>query len=76
MNRAETLTVTAWRTSSYSTNGGNCVEIGEGITHAVPVRDSKNPMGPALVFSGDQWDGFMIALKGGALFTQGRGPLT
>ncbi|WP_416972501.1 DUF397 domain-containing protein [Streptomyces sp. 4F14] len=33
-----------WRKSSYSsTNGGNCLEVGEGVSGAVPVRDSKVP---------------------------------
>jgi hypothetical protein len=33
----------AWRKSSYSGTGANCVELA-----ASAVRDSKNPDGPAL----------------------------
>lgn len=54
-----------WRKSSYSTNGGNCIEIAEGITHMVPVRDSKDPHGPALTFTTEGWADFVSAVKGG-----------
>ncbi|WP_030911048.1 DUF397 domain-containing protein [Streptomyces sp. NRRL F-5126] len=39
-----------WITSSYSNGGGNCVEVAE-LAHAVAIRDSKNPTGPALTLS-------------------------
>ncbi|EPY92401.1 hypothetical protein K530_53505 [Streptomyces noursei CCRC 11814] len=31
----------------------------------VPVRDSKDPHGPALMFSADGWSSFVTAVKGG-----------
>lgn len=34
----------AWRRSSFSSSGGDCVELTAGGT----VRDSKNPGGPVL----------------------------
>uniref|UniRef100_UPI00099D52EE DUF397 domain-containing protein n=1 Tax=Streptomyces odonnellii TaxID=1417980 RepID=UPI00099D52EE len=38
-----------WRKSSYSNpNGGSCVEVADGVPGLVPVRDSKNPDGPAI----------------------------
>ncbi|MFF5630532.1 DUF397 domain-containing protein, partial [Streptomyces sp. NPDC012623] len=40
-----------WFTSSYSENGGACVEVATNLTSAhgtVPVRDSKDPNGPGL----------------------------
>ncbi|MFG3284828.1 DUF397 domain-containing protein [Streptomyces sp. NPDC048111] len=43
-----------WFTSSYSNNGGQCVEVAANLvpTHGVvPVRDSKNPDGPTLTLS-------------------------
>ncbi|SFF49536.1 protein of unknown function [Actinacidiphila alni] len=56
--------VTAWRKSSYSgSNGGNCVEVGDGIPGVIPVRDSKDPQGPALAFSADAWTAFVAAVK-------------
>ncbi|MEV7087747.1 DUF397 domain-containing protein [Streptomyces sp. NPDC093085] len=54
-----------WRKSSYSTNGGNCIEVGAGITGVVPVRDSKNPHGPALGFPVSSFTTFVTGLKTG-----------
>lgn len=57
-----------WRKSTYS-NGGDatCVEVADGYPGIMPVRDSKNPQGPALVFPTAGWAGFVAALKDGAL---------
>ncbi|MEV6051914.1 DUF397 domain-containing protein [Streptomyces sp. NPDC052107] len=55
-----------WLRSSYSTGANNCVETarprsgpGAGL---LAVRDSKNPAGPALLFSAESWAGFLTAL--------------
>lgn len=48
-----------WFKSSKSPNADTCVEIAHLAAGAVGVRDSKDPGGPALVFSADQWDGFL-----------------
>ena len=56
----------AWRKSSYSsTNGGECLEVGEGITSIVPVRDSKAPHGPAVLFASGAWASFVAEVKDG-----------
>ncbi|MFD4030106.1 DUF397 domain-containing protein [Streptomyces sp. NPDC058637] len=60
-----------WRKSSYS-NGGSCVEIADGFQCLAPVRDSKNPDGPALIFTTARWTPFVDALGRGEL---GRGEL-
>jgi hypothetical protein len=53
-----------WRKSSYSSaNGGACVEVADG-PGVVAVRDSKDPDGPALVFSPADWSAFIASLKG------------
>jgi hypothetical protein len=52
-----------WRKSSYSDNGGNCVEVGNGDN--VLVRDSKNPDGPRLAFGRDAWELFAAKVKTG-----------
>lgn len=64
MTSASTLPV-EWQKSSYSNNGGNCVETGLGLPGAVPVRDSKDPHGPALMFSPDAWASFVQGVQGG-----------
>ncbi|MFD6172130.1 DUF397 domain-containing protein [Streptomyces coeruleorubidus] len=41
-----------WRKSSYSSGpGGECVEAVGNLPGITPVRDSKNPDGPALMFA-------------------------
>ncbi|MFB7547543.1 DUF397 domain-containing protein [Streptomyces sp. NPDC056154] len=60
------LSAATWRKSSYSnTDGGNCVEMADGFPAVVPVRDSKNPGGPALIFESVAWSSFVTAAKGG-----------
>ncbi|MBX7553799.1 DUF397 domain-containing protein [Streptomyces sp. NPDC004232] len=55
--------------SSYSDdNGGSCLEVLDHHPSAgVPVRDSKQPEGPALIVAGPVWASFGTAVKGGAL---------
>ncbi|SFF49523.1 protein of unknown function [Actinacidiphila alni] len=54
----------AWRKSSYSgSNGGDCVEVADNVPGTVPVRDSKDPQGPALAFSADAWTAFVADVK-------------
>ncbi|MFI8997058.1 DUF397 domain-containing protein [Streptomyces sp. NPDC053542] len=58
----------SWRKSSYSGgSGGDCVEMGHGAPGAVPVRDSKNPGGPALVLPPGAWSAFVTAVRDGVL---------
>ena len=52
-----------WRTSSYSgSNGGNCIQVAATF-HAIAVRDSKDPHGPVLAFSPQQWKRFAGQVK-------------
>ncbi|WP_345943457.1 DUF397 domain-containing protein [Streptomyces sp. SID8352] len=54
-----------WRKSSYSSaNGGECVEVADGVPGLVPVRDSKDPSGAVVVFPMAAWVPFIAALKG------------
>ncbi|ELS55673.1 DUF397 domain-containing protein [Streptomyces viridochromogenes] len=53
----------AWRKSSYSNaDGGECVEVADNLPSVTPVRDSKNPEGPALVFPTRAWALFVESL--------------
>ncbi|WP_405992414.1 DUF397 domain-containing protein [Streptomyces sp. NBC_00986] len=58
------LSTAAWRKSSYSDGGGtNCVEVADGCTGLVPVRDSKAPSGSPLIFGWSPWGSFVEAVK-------------
>lgn len=57
-----------WRKSSYSNSeGGSCLEVLDGHPSGVPVRDSKVPYGPALVFAAAGWSSFVAAVRDGRL---------
>ncbi|MFY1595133.1 DUF397 domain-containing protein [Micromonospora sp. WMMD737] len=57
------LTGARWRKSSRSsTNGGTCVEVADNLPGVVGVRDSKDPAGPALVFTPTAWRAFVARL--------------
>ncbi|MFJ3694618.1 DUF397 domain-containing protein [Streptomyces sp. NPDC090052] len=54
----------SWHKSSYSGGeGGNCLEVANDFPGIVPVRDSKNPHGPALVFRAPAWAAFVTDLR-------------
>jgi hypothetical protein len=64
----QNLTSAVWIKSSYSSSsGGECVEFSRSFAASgvAPVRDSKDPQGPALLFSADGWSSFISALKRG-----------
>lgn len=54
--------VSRWRKSSYSDNGGNCVEVGS--ADGIMVRDSKDFDGGTLAFPVAAWAAFTVAIKG------------
>jgi len=57
------LTNAAWRKSTRSGPWtDNCVEVAF-VDEAIAVRDSKNPTGPALVFTKSEWDAFVGGVK-------------
>ncbi|MFE9191300.1 DUF397 domain-containing protein [Micromonospora sp. NPDC007208] len=54
------LTGARWRKSIRSgPDGGNCVEVAANLPGLVAVRDSKDPVGPVLVFPPDAWRAFV-----------------
>lgn len=58
------LTTATWRKSSYSnSDGGACLEVSDDFPALVPVRDSKHPHGPALLFHASTWSSFVTAVK-------------
>jgi hypothetical protein len=52
-----------WRKSTYSGNGGNCVEVAFSDRGMVGVRDSKNPAGPTLNFTPTEWSAFLTDIQ-------------
>lgn len=54
-----------WFKSSHSQGTADtCVEVALNLPDVVPVRDSKDPNGPALVFDPAVWRAFTASLKG------------
>ncbi|MEV0782924.1 DUF397 domain-containing protein [Streptomyces sp. NPDC050423] len=57
-----------WFKSSYSNNGGDCIEVAANLVAAhgvVPVRDSKNVSGPVLNVAPASFATFVAGVKGG-----------
>ncbi|MFF9571255.1 DUF397 domain-containing protein [Streptomyces sp. NPDC014685] len=55
-----------WFKSSYSSNGGNCIEVATDLT---AVRDSKTPHGPVLNTSPASFATFVAGVKAGEFGT-------
>ncbi|MFG3392889.1 MULTISPECIES: DUF397 domain-containing protein [Streptomyces] len=61
-----------WFKSSYSDNGGNCVEVAADLaaTHGiVPVRDSKAAGGPVVEVPVTAFSAFVAGVQGGTFDT-------
>jgi hypothetical protein len=55
-----------WIKSSYSgPTGGNCVEVAFLAGGDVAVRNSRDPDGPALIFTMAEWDAFLGGARDG-----------
>ncbi|MBF6063687.1 DUF397 domain-containing protein [Nocardia terpenica] len=59
------LTQAKWFKSSRSPDRDACVEVAHLEGGLVGMRDSKNPTGPALVFTPAEWDAFTAGVKDG-----------
>ncbi|MEU6712454.1 DUF397 domain-containing protein [Nonomuraea sp. NPDC046802] len=60
------LRAATWiKSSSSGSNGGNCVEVAVLSEGRRGVRDSKNPTGPALIFTPGEWNAFINGVKAG-----------
>ncbi|MFS8096178.1 DUF397 domain-containing protein [Lentzea alba] len=54
-----------WRKSTYTQANGECVELGGNGVHLLAVRDSKDPIGPALRVGPGALTSFVGAIKRG-----------
>lgn len=58
------LSTAVWHKSSYSGGGGNeCLEVTHDLPTLVPVRDSKHPHGPNLIFTASAWSAFVNEVR-------------
>ena len=63
-----TIETSRWIKSSYSDNGGDCIEWAPHVASAtgtVPVRDSKDPSGPTLDIPTAAFASFVAGVKDG-----------
>ncbi|MBA3843429.1 MAG: DUF397 domain-containing protein [Actinobacteria bacterium] len=56
------MTGVAWRTSSYSNGGGECVEVAD-LPNGVLVRDTKDRTRPAVQWTAASWATFVAGVK-------------
>jgi hypothetical protein len=61
----ELPTVTGWVKSHYSSPSGNCVEVAALADGAIAVRNSRDPEGPALVYTRAEIDAFVRGAAAG-----------
>ena len=62
---ADELTGAAWQKSRLSNPSGNCVEVAELPGVGFAVRNSRDPHGPALVYTPDEMAAFILGAKDG-----------
>ncbi|MFI5738242.1 DUF397 domain-containing protein [Streptomyces anulatus] len=61
-----------WFKSSYSSNGGDCIEVAANLVAArgiVPVRDSKVVGGPVVAVPATAFAAFVAGVRGGTFDT-------
>lgn len=54
----------AWRKAQRSVNNGQCVELARSGS-MIAIRDSKNPVGPILMYTHAEWAAFLHGAKNG-----------
>lgn len=60
---------TEWRRSA-ACMGGDCVEVRLQPQLGVEIRDSKDPDGPVLRFTEQEWSAFAIGVRSGEFDTR------
>jgi hypothetical protein len=54
----------AWRKAQRSVSNGACVEVAP-ADGMIAMRDSKDPGGPVLMYTPDEWRAFLHGAKAG-----------
>jgi Domain of unknown function (DUF397) len=54
-----------WHKSGHSNPNGSCLEVAELPGGAVAVRNSRDPGGPALIYTPAEITAFLLGAKGG-----------
>ncbi|WP_166353852.1 DUF397 domain-containing protein [Phytoactinopolyspora limicola] len=62
---AAELTTAIWQKSRFSNPSGNCVEMAELPGGGIALRNSRDPHGPALIYTFDEVVAFIQGAKGG-----------
>ena len=62
---AGSLVAAVWRKSRHSGAIGNCVELAPLPDDEIAVRNSRDPRGPALIYSTVDISGFLARVKEG-----------
>ena len=61
-----------WVKSSLSFSTGNCVEVASLAGGEVGLRNSRDPDGPVLRFTSDEWHAFLGGAQNGEFDSFGR----
>lgn len=62
---ADELTTVVWQKSRFSNPSGNCVELAELPGGGVALRNSRDPGGPALIYTFAEVVAFVQGAKNG-----------
>lgn len=62
---ADELTGVTWQKSSYSNPNGNCVELAQLPDGGIAMRNSRDPHGPALIYTAAEVSAFIAGSKNG-----------